>query len=221
MTDYPVMLQLKGRRCVVIGAGSVGQRKLRSLLPTGAELVLIDPNAASLNLPPEVETFSRIFLESDLDGADLVFAATDSALINSQISEAARKRMISINIADDPDASDFTLPAVIRQGDLTIAVGTAHKSPASAALIRDYLTDCLGDGWEIFVQIAAKLRQLALTRGSKSLYNQQVLHILLEQGLIRMLEAENIAGIEQLLKRQFAGEVTLADLDIRLSKGTS
>lgn len=221
MTDYPVMLQLKGRRCVVIGAGSVGQRKLRSLLPTGAELVLIDPNAASLNLPPEVETFSRIFLESDLDGADLVFAATDSALINSQISEAARKRMISINIADDPDASDFTLPAVTRQGDLTIAVGTAHKSPASAALIRDYLTDCLGDGWEIFVQIAAKLRQLALTRGSKSLYNQQVLHILLEQGLIRMLEAENIAGIEQLLKRQFAGEVTLADLDIRLSKGTS
>ena len=221
MVDYPVLLQLKGRRCVVIGAGPIGQRKLQSLLPTGAKIILIAPEADRLNLPPEVTIINRIFRDTDLEDAALVFAATDSALINKQIAEAARKRMIPVNIVDDPQASDFTLPAVSRHGELTVAVGTAGQSPAAAALIRDTLAGCLGPGWGIFVQIAAKLRWLKLTKGAKYLYNQQVLQILLEQGLIQMLEAGDRTGVEQLLASQFAGEVTLADLDISLPKGTS
>ena len=221
MADYPVMLQLKGRRCVIIGAGPVGQRKLQSLLPTGAEIVLIAPEADRLNLPPEITIINRVFREADLDHAALVFAATDSTMTNKHISEAARKRMIPVNVVDDPQTSDFTLPAVSRKGQLTVAVGTEGQSPAAAALIRDTLDGCLGPGWEIFVQIAAQLRQLKLTRGSKPLYNQQVLHILLERGLIRMLETGDRTGIEQLLLSQFAGEVTMADLDISLPKGAS
>lgn len=221
MVDYPVMLQLKGRRCVIIGAGPVGQRKLQSLLPTGAKIILIAPEADRLNLPPEITIINRIFRDTDLDDAALVFAATDSVLINKQISEAAHKRMIPVNIADDPQTSDFTLPAVARHGDLTVTVGTAGRSPAAAALIRDTLEDCLGPGWETFVRIATKLRWLKLTRGAKSLYNRQVLQILLDRGLIQMLEAGDRTGIEQLLASQFAGEVSLADLDISLPKGTS
>ena len=221
MTDYPVLLQLSGRRCVVIGAGSVGRRKLQSLLPTGAELVLIAPEADTLKLPPEITIINRRFRAADLDDAALVFAATGSTQINQQIAAAARQRTIPVNIADDPQASDFTLPAVSRHDTFTIAVGTAGQSPAAAALIRDALSDCLGPGWAAFVQLAAKLRRLKLTRGSKPLYNQQVLQILLEQGLIRMLESGDQAGIERLLASQFAGQVTLADLEISLPKGVS
>ena len=221
MTDYPVLLQLKKRRCVVIGAGPVGQRKLQSLLATEATLVLIAPDADRLNLPPEIIIINRSFRETDLDNATLVFAATDSAQVNKQISEAAKQRMIPVNIADDRQASDFTLPAVARHDDLTVAVGTAGQSPAAAALIRDRLEGCLGPGWGVFVQIAAKLRQLKMTRGAKPLYNQQVLQLLIDRGLIQMLEAGDDAGIEQLLASEFTGEVTLADLDIGLPKGTS
>ena len=221
MADYPVMLQLKGRRCVIIGAGPVGQRKLQSLLPTGAKIVLIAPEADTLNLPPEVTVISRLFCEADLENAALVFAATDSPQVNKQIADAARDRMILVNIADDPQTSDFTLPAVSRHGDLTVSIGTAGQSPAAAVLIRNTLESCLGSDWGIFVQIAAKLRRLKLTRGSKSLYNQQVLQELLDRGLIRMLEAGDSTGIEQLLTAQFAGEVTMADLGISLPKGTS
>ncbi len=221
MADYPVLLQLKKRRCVVIGAGPVGQRKLQSLLPTGAEIVMIAPDADRLNLPSEVTLIKRNFSEADLDDATLVFAATDSAVVNQQIAAAAKKRMIPVNIADNPQASDFTLPAVSRYAELTVAVGTAGQSPAVAALIRDRLAGGLGPVWGTFVQIAAKLRQLKLTKGAKSLYNQQVLQILIDRGLIQMLEAGDSAGIEQLLASEFAGEVTLADLDIDLPKGPS
>ena len=221
MTDYPVMLQLKGRRCVIVGAGPVGQRKLQSLLEVGADLVLIAPDAESVNLPPNITVICRNFIDSDLDRASLVFAATDSDLTNRQIATAAKKLGIPVNIADDPEASDFTLPAVARRGALTIAVGTAGQSPATAAMIRDSLNDTLSPGWEKFLQIAAKLRSLQLTIGSNPLYNRQVLQLLLDRGLIQMLEAGDRAGIEQLLASDLKGKVTLDDLDIDLPKGAS
>ena len=221
MTDYPVMLQLKGRRCVIVGAGPVGRRKLQSLFLSGAQLVLIAPEAETLTLPPEITIINRTFRETDLEDAALVFAATNNPQTNLLIAAAARQRKIPVNIADDPRSSDFTLPAVARFGELTVAVGTAGQSPSAAAVVRDRLEDCLGPGWEIFVKIAAKLRSLQLTRDSKSLYNQQVLQNLLEKGLIRLLESGDRTGIEQLLTSEFAGEVTLTDLDISLPKGAS
>lgn len=221
MADYPVMMQLEGRRCVVIGAGPVGLRKLQSLLPSGAKVVLIAPDADLHQLPETVTVISRAFRDADLDRAALVFAATDQAGINQQIASAARARQIPVNIADDPHGSDFTLPAVCRRQDLTIAVGTGGQSPAAAAVIRDTLHDNLGPGWGAFVKIAAKLRHLRLTTGSKSLYNQQVLQNLLERGLIRMLETEDQAGLADLFASQFAGNVSLTDFDISLPKGAS
>lgn len=221
MTDYPVMLQLKGRRCVIVGAGPVGQRKLQSLLATGADLVLIAPDAEPGNLSPNITVISRNFIESDLDHAALVFAATDSPLTNRQIATAAQKLGIPVNIADDPETSDFTLPAVARRGALTITVGTSGQSPATAAMIRDSLDETLSSGWELFLQIASKLRSLRLTIGSNPLYNRQVLQLLLERGLLQMLESNDRAGIEQLLASELEGKVTLEDLDIDLPKGAS
>lgn len=221
MTDYPVMLQLKGRRCVIVGAGPVGQRKLQSLLVTGADLVLIAPDAETCDLYPNITVINRNFIESDLDHTALVFAATDNPLTNRQIATAAQKLGIPVNIADDPETSDFTLPAVARRGALTIAVGTAGQSPATAAMIRDHLEETLSPGWEMFLKIASKLRSMQLTIGSKPLYNRQVLQLLLERGLIQMLESNDSAGIERLLASEFKGKVTLGDLDIDLPKGAS
>ncbi len=221
MTDYPVMLQLKGRRCVIVGAGPVGRRKLQSLLSVGADIVLIAPDVDIQSLPAQITTICRPFIESDLDGAVLVFAATGSSQTNGEIAAAAKKRGVWANIADDPQKSDFTLPALLRRDALTIAVGTAGKSPAAAALIRDSIESSLGPGWGLFVQIAARLRSLRLTSDSDPLYNRQILQLLLERGVIRMLESGDRAGIELLLKSALKGKVTLADFDIDLPKGAS
>lgn len=221
MADYPVMLQLKGRRCVIIGAGPVGRRKLQSLANVGAERVLIAPDADRDPLPADITVISRTFLDSDLDDAVLVFAATNQVQTNRLIAEAARKRRIPVNIVDDPQASDFTLPAVCRHGALTLAVGTSGQSPAAAAIIRDSISDSLSPGWELFLQLAAKLRSLRLTSDSNPLYNRQVLQLLLERGLIQMLESGDKIEIERLLTTEFAGKVTWNDLDIDLPKGAS
>jgi len=221
MPDYPVMLQLKGRRCVIVGAGPVGRRKLQSLLPVEADLVLIAPDAQRDDLPEDVTIINRSFIESDLDDAALVFAATDSVQTNQRITAAARARKIPVNNASDPQASDFTLPAVARHADLTVAVGTAGQSPAAAAVIRDALNKELGPGWGAFVDLAAKLRAQQLTSDSNPLYNQQVLHLFLERGLIRMLESGDRSGIERLLQSEFDGKIRLEELDISLPKGAS
>lgn len=221
MADYPVMLQLEGRRCVIVGAGPVGQRKLQSLLPSGAEIVLIAPEAGALNLPERITVIPRTFQDTDLERATLVFAATNQADTNQQIARAARARQIPVNIADDPQGSDFTLPAVCRQKQLTLAVSTNGQSPAAAAVIRDTLQDSLGPAWDAFVKIAAKLRHLQLTREPKALYNQQVLQNLLERGLIQMLETGDRTGLEELFASQFAGTVSLTDFDISLPKGAT
>jgi precorrin-2 dehydrogenase/sirohydrochlorin ferrochelatase len=221
MADYPVMLQLKGKRCVIVGAGPVGRRKLQSLLPVEAELVLIAPDADTHSLPAKVTTICRPFTDSDLNDAVLVFAATDNAQTNRHIAAAAKKRGIPVNIADDPEASDFTLPAVSRHGALTFAIGTAGQSPAAAAIIRDNLNIFLTPGWELFLQIAAKLRSRQLTSDSNPLYNRQVLQLLLDQGLIRMLEAGDRVGIERLFASELNAKITLEYLDIDLPKGAS
>lgn len=221
MPDYPVMLQLEERRCVIVGAGAVGRRKLQSLLPSGARIVLVAPDAAAPDLPDGITIIAREFRDSDLDHAALAFAATDHPRINQQVAAAARARRIPVNIADDPRGSDFTLPAVLRRDALTVAVGTDGRSPAAAALIRDRLEQELGSGWSDFIKIAAKLRRLQLTSEARSLYNQQVLQNLLGQGLIQLLETGDRAGIEALFAAEFAGAVTLADIDISLPKGAS
>lgn len=221
MTDYPVMLQLEGRRCVIVGAGPVGLRKLRTLVPTGAEIVLIAPDAEEATLATGVIIVNREFSSTDLDGAALAFAATSSLRINREIADAARDRGIPVNIADDPQGSDFTLPASCHREGLTIAVATGGRSPAAAALVRDHLNSSLGIGWSTFVQIAGELRRLQLTNGHKSLYNQQVLQNLLKRGLIQMIESGDTAGVERLLTTQLADKISLADLNISLPKGAS
>ena len=105
-------MRVAGRRCVVVGAGPVGLRKTESLLQAGADVVLVDPGLNSLVVPDGVEEIAREFVEADLAGAFLVFVATDNAATNQAIAAAARKQAIPVNIADDPEGSDFILPAI-------------------------------------------------------------------------------------------------------------
>ncbi len=124
---------LAGRLAVVIGAGAVGRRKTAGLLAAGARvrLVSLDP------VPPScwhaaVEFHQRPFHPGDLDGATLVFAATGSAAVDRSVLEAAHARGIPANLAAAPQSGDFTLPAMLRQGELLVTVSTGGRAPAMA-----------------------------------------------------------------------------------------
>jgi len=138
MPGYPVLLDLRDRLVVVVGAGSVGRRKIAGLLDAGARVRLVSRDP----VPPtcwlcRIELHLRPFHPDDLDGATLAFAATGSAEVDGEVLAAARARGIPANLAAAPDAGDFTLPATLHLGELTVAVATGGRAPALAALVRD------------------------------------------------------------------------------------
>lgn len=202
---------------MVVGAGQVGLRKLKGLLQAGANVVLVDPCLPAETLPDNVEVVTRPFCDEDLAGASLVFAATGDAAVNRSIAAAAEKRGVPVNIADNPDGCDFTLPACFSKGDLTVAVATGGVNPAVAAMVRDVIEKELPDEWQIFLKIAGKLRGRLLTSNAKSAYNQQVLQNLVRHGVLTMIANMDGAGIDQLLEAEFGKGYSLADLEINLS----
>lgn len=140
MSLFPMFLKLEGRTCLVIGAGSVGEPKIRSLLQAKADVRVVAPEttaAVAAWANAGVLTWqSRNFVPQDLDGAFLVIAATNSHRVNDEIYREAQRRKIVCNAVDDPEHCDFYYPAVVRRGQLQFAISTGGRSPALAQRLR-------------------------------------------------------------------------------------
>jgi siroheme synthase-like protein len=161
--DYPVTLRVAGRRCVVVGGGAVAARKVRALIDSRAEIVVVAPDVA-----PELETLigsgefrveRRRFAPSDLEGAFLAFAATDLREVNQAVADAALQRGVLVNVADDPSTSDFANPSIVRRQDVTVAVSTGGRSPAFARFLREQLQAWLSDSRCTMLTLAAEIRR--------------------------------------------------------------
>ena len=221
-TAYPIILRLADRRCVVVGGGEVARRKVQGLVAAGARILVIAPHIHPvLQKNTGIEVLCRPFVPADLAGAFLVFAATDDRQVNALVAAAAREQGALVNIADDPEGSDFHLPAILQRGALTVAVSSGGGSPAFAALLRDRLAAELGPEWQSFCALASALRQKQLTGRGASAYNRAVISDLLAADLPRLLAGQDEAAINRLLTRVTGVELTLADLGIQFGKGTT
>ena len=139
---YPIFLHnLQDSLVVVVGGGVVGERKVRGLLTVGAQVRLISPLAT-----PALQEYAhvgrivwieRAFQTDDLHGALLVFAATDQRSVNQEVFAAARAQRILCNVADCAEEGDFHLPALHREGELTLAVGSRGRDIHAAKRVRD------------------------------------------------------------------------------------
>ena len=156
---YPIFLNLDGKRCVVIGGGAVANRKARKLLQARAEVVAISPE-----VKPELESMAtevrrRPYREGDLEGAFLVFAATNHREVNAAVTREARGRGIPVNVADEPSEGDFALPSVLRRGQLQVAVSTGGASPTLARRVRYELESAFGSEWAGVVEELGRARR--------------------------------------------------------------
>lgn len=217
MSGYPIIFDLAGRLAVVVGGGAVGRRKVTGLLAAGARVRLVsrDPVPPFFR-EPRVALYQRPFHPADLDGAALAFAATGVAAVDRGVLEAARERGIPVNMASDPEQGDFVLPAVLRRSDLLVAVATAGRAPALAAVVRDRLAADFGPEWALVVELAARLRMKKLTASQENVYGYKVLVELLEHGLAALLAHRNAEEIDHLLTRICGRETTLAGLGLTL-----
>ena len=135
-----MFLKLEGKSCLVVGAGLIGLEKVESLLRCGASIRVVAPQAVAriqeLSSKRQIEWEARSYEPADVTGCELVIAATSDREVNRAVFEAATRRRILCNTADDPPLCDFFFASIVQRGDLQIAISTAGQSPALAQRLR-------------------------------------------------------------------------------------
>jgi precorrin-2 dehydrogenase / sirohydrochlorin ferrochelatase len=162
MSYYPIFLDLTGRRCIVIGGGAIAERKIEGLLAAGAEITVVSPEISEglrlLFAQRSIKHVSRKYENGDLSGYRLAFVATDDPATAAAVFSEARASGIWVNCADVPSCCDFILPAVIRRGELAVAVSSGGASPAATRAIREELESYLTQEFAQLVQTASEVR---------------------------------------------------------------
>ncbi|HAU36759.1 MAG TPA: siroheme synthase [Phycisphaerales bacterium] len=158
MKTYPIMLNLSGRRVVVIGGGEVGLRKARSLADAGAEVLLVAEKLDG-SAPARAEVRRERYRADQLAGAALVLACTDDRAVNARIAADARAVGAMVNVADRPEDCDFFLPAVATDGEVVLAVGTGGAAPGLAGMLRDRLAGAIPERIGEFAAALGTLRR--------------------------------------------------------------
>ncbi len=163
MSRLPLVLDLGGVACVIVGGGEVAARKARVLAGAGARVTVVAPRAAPalrrLAALRRVRWRRARFRRAHLSGAVLVFAATSDAAVNAAVAREARRRRLWVNVADDPGRGTFLMPAVLARGPLLLAVSTSGESPALAAAVRDDLRRRFARGYGDYVRLIGAVRR--------------------------------------------------------------
>ena len=168
MSHYPININLAHRRCLVVGGGSVAERKVETLLEFGAEVTVIapelTPKLSELVSGNSIQHLAASYTSDLSDQSDpsnrplLVFAATDDREVNKQVSADCQSRGILVNVVDDPELCSFFVPAILRRDDLIISVSTSGKSPAMARWLRERLEKEYGPEYGRLADILGELR---------------------------------------------------------------
>jgi siroheme synthase-like protein len=204
MSYYPLFMELAGRPCLVVGAGAVAARKTRSLLECGARVTVVGetPVAAFRALERRGAVVERRrFRGSDVGRQALVIAATDDCAVNAAVAAAARRRGIPVNAVDDPPNCTFIVPAVLRRGDLTVAISTGGKSPAAARLVKERIAALLGDEYAALVKLLGahrgRMKDAVAGQGSRARAWQRMI----DGGVLESLRAGDAKAAKATVRR--------------------
>ncbi|MFZ9660464.1 MAG: precorrin-2 dehydrogenase/sirohydrochlorin ferrochelatase family protein, partial [Chitinophagaceae bacterium] len=163
---YPVFLKLENMHTLVVGAGFIGLEKLNSLLNNcpNAKITIVADKVSNevrefAGQFEHTEIIERYFEADDLDGKDLVIAATGNMAVNEIIRCEAGKRKLLVNVADTPALCDFYLGSIVQKGDLKIAISTNGKSPTAAKRIREFLDESITDEFDDTLENLQAIRQ--------------------------------------------------------------
>lgn len=162
MAYYPVNLDLNNRKCVVVGGGTVAERKIETLLEFGALIVVVapelTPKLCGLTASGVIEHIPELYASETLEHAFLVIAATDNRSVNTAVSSDAQRRGIPVNVVDDPELCTFIVPSVIRHGDMVISISTSGNSPSMSRHIREKLEPQFGPEYGDLADLLGELR---------------------------------------------------------------
>lgn len=195
MADLPVMLKVRGIRCVIVGGGAVARRRAVALLEAGARVAVIAPDVDEQLADMDVRLERRGYEPGDLEGARLVVIATDDPALNQRIADDAQRLGVLVNRADAPEAGDLSIPAHAHHGPLTLSVHTAGISAAAAAAIRRELSDALDPDWPRLLEAVADYRRELQRAVPDALERQARLRRLTDPEAMRILKARGLAAL--------------------------
>jgi precorrin-2 dehydrogenase/sirohydrochlorin ferrochelatase len=195
---FPILLDLTGRRVVVVGGGAVGRRKALAARDAGAAVVVVDPKTGERDMPG-VAWVAEPYRPEHLAGAALVFAAA-TPQVNARVVADARARSIWVNAATDPEQGDCFLPAVVRRGGLTVAVGTGGASPALARRIRERLEAEFDAAFADWVALLEEIRPRVLESIPDPERRRELLDALADWPWLDRLRAEGADAVRQAMR---------------------
>lgn len=195
--QYPVMLDVAGRSCLVVGGGPVALQKVRGLADAGADVTVVAPT-----VEPAIERLATVerrpYEPGEVAGYRLAVAATDDPAVNRQVFLDGEAAGVWVNSADDPANCSFTLPAVLREGPITVTVATGGRSPALATWLRDRIGEVVGPEHVVLLELLAERREALRSEGipTESLSWQQAL----DSGMLDLVRAGRVAEARERLQ---------------------
>lgn len=212
MADYPINLNVSGRRCLVVGGGPVAARKVKALLDAGADVRVVAPA-----IRPEIEDWERAgrlrvrrgpYVPGDIEGATLAVAATGSAEVNRAVASDAGRRGILVNVADDPAACDFTVPAVVRGREWSVAISTGGASPALARWLRRKLEAEWGSPIDTLLEWLGEARRSRSIPGATQRERAEAVARVIEGGVLEALRDGDGQRARSLFEEALRGGTT-------------
>lgn len=218
MQYYPIFLDLRTHSCLVIGGGTVAERKVESLLRARGPVTVISPTCTarlrSWAKDGAITLYERPYRPGDLQGFSLVFAATNDEVLHAQIAVEAREAGVLLNVVDRPALCSFIVPAVVSQGDLTLAISTGGASPALAKKIRQTLEEHFGPEYALALHLLARVRERVVRNGLSADERQRLFTALADSPLLDYLRERQVDKINALLRETVGEGCTLEELGL-------
>lgn len=204
---YPVYLDLNGRLAVVIGGGHVAERKVKTLLRHGAQVLVVSPEVGpDLELLEDecaVTVERRGYVRGDLENAFVVVCATDAPEVNRAVFEEAEDRGCLVNVVDVPELCNFIVPSIVHRGPFQIAISTAGAAPAVAKRVRKRLSEEFGDEWGAYVMLMGQVRTLVMERVPDAAERKRMFEAMADSDLLARIAAGETPAAEKVFT-QFA-----------------
>jgi precorrin-2 dehydrogenase/sirohydrochlorin ferrochelatase len=202
---FPVNLDVRHRKCLVVGGGKVAERKVESLLHCGAKVCIVSPDLTDglRNLADRgiINFMKRRYVTEDLEGCFLVISAVDDSETNSKIADDCLERNILVNVVDDPARCSFTVPSVLHRGPLCVAVSTQGKSPLLAKKIREQLEDLFGPEYSEFVELMGKIRQQVMENVPDREKRRRIFECLIDSNILELIREGKRESIKEQIDR--------------------
>jgi precorrin-2 dehydrogenase/sirohydrochlorin ferrochelatase len=212
MVDMLIDMNFRGKTVLIIGGGTVGERKAAKFLAAGAKVVVISKDSTQ-RIKQLAADGKLQLVQVDLEGgplsigswisnADFVISATNNRELNEHIAEETRKERTHVNVVDDPHLGDFTLPVISKVGEIHIAISTGGKSPAMASLLRRKVEGIISEEDVLMVRLQSYARELAKVHIPNQQSRKRVLYTIIEDRRIRsLLRRGNFQEAKNLVKQ--------------------